>query len=133
MAQLIGVSRRTIEKRLNEYDVRIRSTYFEVTDSELAEIIKEIQIEHPLCGVKQMKGHLLSRGLRVQQCRIREIHWAVDPEGSMMRRLTTINRCRCAVPAPRSLWHIDGTTNCYGKPIFLYVTIRFDNRIFVTM
>ena len=55
-----------------------------------------------------MRGHFLSRGLRIQQSRIREIHRAVDPEGSLMRQLTTINRRTYSVSAPRALWHIDG-------------------------
>lgn len=32
----------------------------------------------------------------------------VDPEGTIARRLSTINRRVYSVPAPLSLWHIDG-------------------------
>ena len=52
-----------------------------------------------------MSGHLLSRGIQVQQHRIRE---SVDPEGTLARRLH-VTHCRCySVPAPRSLFHMDG-------------------------
>ena len=107
MSQLIGISKRIIERRLHEY-ISIGSMYAVLTDAELAAIVQEIQLEHPLCGNRQMKGHLISRGFKVQQSRIREIQRMVDPEGSIMRRLRTINRQTYAVPAARALWHIDG-------------------------
>ena len=98
----------SVERRLNEYGISIRARYADLTDAELHRIIEEIKLEHPLCGNQQMRGHLLSRGLRVQQHRIREAQHAVDPEGSIMRRLRVIHRRTYSVPAPRSLWHIDG-------------------------
>ena len=56
-----------------------------------------------MCGNVQMPGHLLAHGHRVQQ-----IGNHVDPEGCVMRRLHVINRGQYRVPAPRSIWHIDG-------------------------
>ena len=53
-----------------------------------------------------MRGHLLSRGYRIQQHRIREAQHTVDPEGCM-RQLHVINRRTYNVPSPRSLWHVD--------------------------
>ncbi len=61
-----------------------------------------------MCGNRQMQGHLLSRGYRVQQVRIRESQRRIDPEGCMIRRLHVLNRRRYSVPAPLSLYHIDG-------------------------
>ena len=55
-----------------------------------------------------MQGHLLSRGYRVQQNRIRESQRRVDPEGAIIRRLHVLNRREYSVPSPRSLYHIDG-------------------------
>ena len=55
-----------------------------------------------------MLGHLQSRGFRIQQIRLREAMRRVDPEGSVMRRLSTINRRKYRVPAPSSLWPMDG-------------------------
>ena len=79
-----------------------------VSDDQLDEIVAKIQQQFPLCGNRQMLGHLLARGLRVQQIRVREAQRRVDPEGSVMRRLRTINRRSYSIAAPRSLWHIDG-------------------------
>ena len=44
-----------------------------LTDAELQDVMREIKVEHPQCGNLQMKGILLSKGLRVQQKRIRDI------------------------------------------------------------
>ena len=85
ISQLLGVSCRTVERRLSEYEMSIRTTYSDVTDTELHRVVAEIQHEHPFCGNRQMRGHLLSRGFRIQQYGIREAQRAVDPEGSIMR------------------------------------------------
>ena len=94
IADMIGVSVRTIHRRMSEYDLSIHSTYTELTDDELDSIISDIHKEFPMCGNKQMSGHLLSRGIRVQQHRIRELMRRVDPEGTMARCLNVIHR-RC--------------------------------------
>ncbi len=44
----------------------------------------------------------------MQQVRIRESQRRIDPEGCMIRRLHVLNRRRYSVPAPLSLYHIDG-------------------------
>ena len=55
-----------------------------------------------------MQGHLIARGLRVQQYRVRESQRHVDPCGSVMRRLKSIHRREYRVSGPLALWHIDG-------------------------
>ena len=107
MAEIIGVSVRTIHRQMSKYGLSIHTTYAGLTDNELDSVISEIHREFPMCGNKQMGGHLFSRGLRVQQHRIRE-SMRVDPEGTMARRLNVIHRRCYSVPAPRSLYHIDG-------------------------
>ena len=72
---------------MSEYDLSIHSTYTEMTENELDSITSDIHKEFPMCGNKQMSGHLLSRGIRVQQHRIRESMRRVDPEGTMARHL----------------------------------------------
>ena len=41
--------------------------YSDITDQELDGIVKLVYNEFPMCGNKQMMGHLLSRGIEVQQ------------------------------------------------------------------
>ena len=108
MANIIGVSVRTIHRRMSEYRISISAQYANLTDDELDEIVGGIQRDHPMCGNQQMQGHLFSMGLRVQQHRIRESQRRVDPSGTIIRRLHTINRRKYRVRAPRSLYHIDG-------------------------
>ena len=64
-----------------------------------------------------MQGHLLHRGGRVQQHRIRESQRRIDPSGVISRRLHTIRRRMYKVRAPRSLYHMDGN----------HKLIRYDN------
>lgn len=57
-----------------------------------------------------MSGLLLSRGLRIQQTRIREMMRRVDPQGTLYRALSlrAVHRRRYHVADPQSLWHVDG-------------------------
>ena len=61
----------------------ISSQYAEVTDKYPEVVMSSIQKEYPWCGNRQMCGHLLARGLRVQQHRVREIQRKIDPNGSI--------------------------------------------------
>ena len=108
IADLIGVSVRTVYRRMSQYGLSVRSTYCELTDQELDAITSDIHQEFPMCGSKQMKGHLTSRGIRVQQNRVRESLRRIDPDGTVARQLQAINRRCYKVAAPRSLYHIDG-------------------------
>ena len=90
------------------YGLSITSMYTDISDEELDEVVRDIQRQFPMCGNRQMQGHLLSRGIRLQQIRIRESQRHVDPEGTIIRRLSVLNRREYSVPAPLSLYHIDG-------------------------
>ena len=82
--------------------------YAILTDYELDSLVSDIQSQFPMCGNRQMQGHLLSRGYRVQQTRIWEAQRRINPQGAIIRRLRALNRREYSVPAPRSLYHIDG-------------------------
>ncbi len=66
------MSVRTIYRRMSEYGLSISSQYATLTDQELDELVVRIQDQFSACGNRQMRGHLLSMGYRVQQCRIRD-------------------------------------------------------------
>ena len=54
------------------------------------ELDREIRIatqEFPFYGNRQMRGHLISKGIRVLWQKIRESMWRVDPDGIMLRSL----------------------------------------------
>lgn len=82
--------------------------YASIVDSELGDLVQEIKLYFPMCGNKQLQGHLLSHGFWVQQQRVRDSQRWVDPEGSIMRRLQAVNCRKYQIPSPRSLWHMDG-------------------------
>ena len=108
IADMLGVSVRTIRRRMTTFGLSIRAQYSNISDQELDDLVQDIQQQFPMCGNKQMQGHLLHRGFRVQQTRIRDSQRRVDPSGSAIRRLHILNRREYCVPAPLSLYHIDG-------------------------
>ena len=87
ISQLFAVSVSTIRRRMSELRLLVRSFYSTISDSDLDAIIMGIQELYPMCGNRQMQGHLLSRGYRIQQSRIRESQRRIDPHGIALRRL----------------------------------------------
>ena len=55
-----------------------------------------------------MQGHLLQEGHRIQQHRVRESLFRVNPEGVSIRWASTVQRRTYYVASPLALWHIDG-------------------------
>lgn len=108
MAHMLGVSPSTIHRRMTLYGLSIGATYSSLNDQELDDIVAGISHNYPMCGCKQMAGHLLAGGVRMQQSRIRESLRRVDPRGIIVRRLTVTRRRTYSVPGPLSLYHIDG-------------------------
>ena len=107
IAQLMGVSVSTIiRRRMSDYNLSIRATYYPITDEELDEVITTLQQQFPNWGNRQMYG--LHCGMRVQFHCVRESQSRIDPEGSMMRRLQCLRRRSYSVPGPQHLWHVDG-------------------------
>ena len=88
----------------------MRMTYSTMTEPELDELIKSIVHEFPNCGYKAMRVHLLSRGVKMQESRVREAMRRSDPEGTVVRtlQLRVTHRRVYSVKAPLSLWHMDG-------------------------
>ena len=110
IASLLGVSVRTLERRLSEFGLRARSTYSDISDQALDNLMRNILTEFPNTGYKRMTGFLQARGLRIQQSRIREAMRRVNPVGVLLRalELRTIHRRRYQVYGLLALWHIDG-------------------------
>ena len=67
MANFMGVSERTIKRRLGAYGIKIRATYCELSDLELNDKVSNIIEQFPNIGQKSISGHLLSEGYRIQQ------------------------------------------------------------------
>ena len=110
IALLLDVSNSTIKRRLSDFGIPIRCTYTEIADNALDEVIFTILQDSPNTSYKRMTGFLRSRGLRSQQLRICESMRRVDPAVVLLRshEMRITQRRRYQVPAPFTLWHIDG-------------------------
>ena len=109
-ASLLGVSTRTIEPRLSDYGLRVRSTYSCINNEELDQLIQNILTEFPKTGYRRMTGFLLSRGFTIHQWRMREAMRRLNPAGVLLRalELRAVHRTRYQVYGPLALWHING-------------------------
>lgn len=56
---------------MTKYGLSISATYSSINE-ELDALVGEIQVMFPMCGNRQMLGHLLARGVRVQHNRVKE-------------------------------------------------------------
>ena len=110
ISKLLGVSTRTVERRMSQYGLSIRGSYDGMNDNELDDIVTGILKNFPNAGYKRMTGLLLARGIRLQQSRIRSAMQRVDPEGCLLRslELNVLHRRKYQVYGPLALWHIDG-------------------------
>ncbi|XP_062613957.1 uncharacterized protein LOC134275702 isoform X5 [Saccostrea cucullata] len=112
IARLIGVSKRTVERRLSENVLSVRQSYSQMTDEELEGEVNTIVTEYPHVGYRTVSAFLRSKGHRVQEKRIRHAMRNVDSCGVLFRRLvlstSRIQRRSYSVTAPQALWHIDG-------------------------
>ena len=110
IGRLLGVSARTIHRRLTEFGLTVRIMYSDISEQHLDRIVRSILTEFPNIGYRRMTGFLQARGLRIQQTKIRESMRRVNPAGVLLRALglRTIHRRRYQVYGPLALWHIDG-------------------------
>ena len=110
IATILGVSSKTVARRLEQYGIPVRTTYSQLSDQDLDLVIQDIIKEFPNCGYKSMRGHLLSKGLKIQEDRVRVAMRRLDPEGVLLRALQirVTHRRTYNVKAPLSLWHMDG-------------------------
>ena len=126
IANIMGVSISTVRRRMSDAGILIRDYYSTITNSELDEIVRHVQQQYPMCGNRQMQGHLIVRGYRIQQTRLRESQRRIDPVGTALRRLNVIHRRLYSVPSPLSLYHIDGHHKLirYATVKLLIITAR---------
>ena len=110
IARLFGISKRTMHRRMSEYGLSIASTYSDIEDDDLDEIVRGILQDFPRTGYQRMMGFLKDRNVRIQENRMRQCMRRVDFAGVIQRsiELTVIKRRKYSVKGSNSLWHIDG-------------------------
>ena len=108
IAALLGISRSTLYRRLDEEGVSRELSYSDLTDTELDLVIGRIKGMHPNDGERMMAGHLVRRGIYVPRVRMRASIHRVDPINTALRRSVTVRRRVYYAEGPNSVWHIDG-------------------------
>lgn len=109
IATLMGVSRRTIYRRMKENELSVREMYSTITDAELDNLVSSIKSDLPNAGYRMVKGRLESLGHRVQYRRVAACMHRVDSMGIISRLLNIgcVVRRVYSVPGPLSLVHVD--------------------------
>ena len=108
VANVLGISRSTLYRRLNAEGVSVLTTYTDISDSRLDRLVAEVKQRHPNDGEILMSGHLLAAGITVQRYRLRASIHRVDPVNTAARRSLTVRRRVYSVEGPNALWHLDG-------------------------
>lgn len=110
ISSLLGISRRTLNRRFSELGISASCKYANISTSELDAKVRSIIHNFPNIGYRTVCSHLAASGSLVQQKRVQECMRRVDIEGVLQRRMTLKPICRrqYSVRAPKSLWHIDG-------------------------
>lgn len=107
MAQILGVSPRTVARRMSSLNLSVRSRYLHLSDDQLDRTIRTVQQAHPNYGYRMMKSLLSTHKINIQEQRIRRSMKRADPLGVAYRWARSIHRRKYSVPYPNALWHID--------------------------
>ncbi|XP_035988953.1 uncharacterized protein LOC118561136 [Fundulus heteroclitus] len=109
IAQLLGVSERTIFRRLMEFGISVRGSYSSMPDEELDNVVRSIKAQMPHLGYRLVMGRLRSLGHRIQWSRVKASMHRVDGTGALSRltQLGCVVRRSYSVRAPLSLVHVD--------------------------
>ena len=111
ISELLRVSSRTVERRMQEYGLSVYSLYTEIQDNQLDDLVRAIKRENPGCGSKMLAGYIGAKGIFIPRRRVREslAIARVDPQGVVMRWHMAIKRRVYNVSSPLGLWHFDGS------------------------
>ena len=105
IAEMLGVSERTVRRWWQEFDMAIgRSvTFSEIDDNELDIFVRHILHYSPESGERMVMGALKGFGVKVQRQRLCNSIERVDPMSREMRRTTAIHRRVYNVKTPNAL------------------------------
>ena len=122
---MLGVSRRTVCRRIREYGIDPSTTYTDMSDDDLDTVVSGIESSFPNCGQRMTDGLLRAQGIRVQRHRIRESIRRTDLAVVINRRRLALVQRTYNVPHPNALWHIDGNHKLIRldsmSPYWMYV------------
>ena len=106
IAQMLGVSERTIRRRREELGMNVGQTdaYSDIPDDDLDILVSRILHFSPNSGERMLLGAIRSHGVKVQRERMRNSIRRVDPISRDLRRRTSIHRRVYSVRTPNALW-----------------------------
>lgn len=102
IAELLQVSKRTIERRLAEYGITARP-FCDITNAELDAHVQEIKLFNPNVGSQNLAGYLAARNIKIPRQRVRESLQRVDPLRVAARKCRSIHRRVYCVSPPLAL------------------------------
>lgn len=109
IAEMLGVSRWTISRRVSMYGLQNLTEFSSISDDELDKLVEDFVLSHgKATGQTYVAGYIKSLGIRVQRKRIRSSLARVDPKNTALRWGIVVSRRIYNVPWPNSLWHLDG-------------------------
>ena len=71
IAEIVGISRRTLYRRLSEWDLSIDINYSVLSDSELDRLVAEAKMMNPQYGEILLMAHLNTCSVRIPRSRLR--------------------------------------------------------------
>lgn len=108
IAEVLGISRSTLYRKLEEEGLSSSLTYTDISDRNLDRVLLEIKSNHPNDGERLIIGHLAQRSITVPRSRIRAAIHRVDPVNTALRRSITVRRRKYHSAGPNAVWHLDG-------------------------
>jgi len=106
ICSILGVSERTIYRRMEEYAIE-KISFSDITDNRLDKIVEDTVNKYPNCGEVMLRGLLKATGINVQRFRLRDSIHRVDEVGVQQRSRRRLQRRTYNVKGPNHLWHID--------------------------
>jgi hypothetical protein len=108
IANMLGVSLRTVRRRINQYGLFKNVFRSDVTDAELDDIVSNVMEQFPNIGYRLLEGELRRRNIVITRARCREVLRRLDPVGVVDRLHSLCYRRKYSVYGPLALWHVDG-------------------------
>lgn len=117
IARFLGVSDKTIERRVEEYSIQHPQKNAPVPFPVVRALIEFLLISRPGHGSKMLRSIIRTTyGLTISRRRIQMAIRIIDPTRSLFKNIP-IQRRSYQVPGPNALWHHDGQ---HGMQILSY-------------
>ena len=108
IAAMLGVSLRTVRRRIAEHGLLKNVFRSAITEAELDNVVNNIMEQFPNIGYSRLEGELRRRNILIPRVRCRETLRKLDPVGVVVRLHSLCYRRKYSVYGPLALWHVDG-------------------------